>query len=74
MFTFKQIPFLKFDLMTLEKFDVFFPKRANLMMLLLVSEVFLDDFDVRIADRECTITFLPFKPIFGQAVVIDPFR
>jgi hypothetical protein len=70
----KNISFIKINPKFHKHSNIFFPERLLLMMRFLILDVFINSFHVRSAVSETAITLLPFKPVWHQAVFIDPFR
>ena len=53
------IPFVVFNSIRLQELNEFIPKRNLIVMLLLVRNILAHMLDIRIADRECSVSALP---------------
>jgi hypothetical protein len=71
---FKKEFFFVFDAMPFKQSNVFVLEISFLVVLLLVSNVFGDRRNNRLAHRERSITRLPFELVYGLLVFVDPFR
>lgn len=74
MFRLKQVSRIKLDIVSNQHRSIFVFKGCFLVMALLLLNVTLDHYNLRITDRECTISLLPFEMTGSEFFRVHPCR
>ena len=74
LYRLENITLIVWDVMSLQKLQIFALKRLSAMMRWLTTNIFVDAIQMRMGDRKCPVAFLPGKMTPDPSPLVDVIR